>query len=411
MATPQTPLAKVAGFEILGLGLGSDLRAAIREALAGRVVFEPSGGPLAIFRSALAASIRDIEAHDRGQLLQRFLLKGPYEDVGEIPAALAPHRLSDEDTAAAVAFVHSFMVKAFKGAVAELLSCRSCLRVVRDLQAQGLLPSDARIFAGDTVLAPTLRSSRFAKGADLHVLSIGRGGLASAFVDFLGAVEVKSYPCSQRRIRAQLHRHLRRGCRGLRILGEEIQGRRVRLGGEGHQDPLMIAVVPARWRLPRTVAFETGKGGRTLRPADPQPPTREDRIERLSEAEWRITLRWSEEALASAAYEMTFWYMAKVGEVLYREGVPREWAEMGPEEAGQNAVKMALNYAILRARTLGEEQRAIALYNTYGFGYALGMSFQNQEGRREMLWPEDLDEIARKGVTRHGCRLHGASRL
>lgn len=46
--------------------------------------------------------------------------------------------------------------------------------------------------------------------------------------------------------------------------------------------------------------------------------------------------------------------------------------------------------------------RAIALYNTYGFGYALGMNFRNPKGRREMLWNQDLDEIALNGRTANG---------
>jgi hypothetical protein len=132
-----------------------------------------------------------------------------------------------------------------------------------------------------------------------------------------------------------------------------------------------------------------------------------DRIERIRDGEWRITLRWSKEAIEAAAYEMTFWYMEKAGEVIYSQGVPEEWSEMTPAEAGRNAAKMMLYYAILRARTPREEQRAIALYNNYGFGYALGMNFRNREGRREMLWPQDLDEIAAKGRTGNGCRVVG----
>jgi hypothetical protein len=64
-----------------------------------------------------------------------------------------------------------------------------------------------------------------------------------------------------------------------------------------------------------------------------------------------------------------------------------------------------LYYAILRCPTARESQRAIALYNTYGFGYALGMNFKNAEGRREMLWPEDLKAIVASGKTKHGCRI------
>lgn len=52
-----------------------------------------------------------------------------------------------------------------------------------------------------------------------------------------------------------------------------------------------------------------------------------------------------------------------------------------------------------------EEQRAIALYNSYGYGYALGMNYKNAEGRREMLWLQDLDEILSVGRTKNGCIL------
>jgi len=122
--------------------------------------------------------------------------------------------------------------------------------------------------------------------------------------------------------------------------------------------------------------------------------------------EWRITLRWSKEALAEAAYEMTFWYMEKVGELIYSNSRPKGWEKMSAGEAGRNAAKMMLYYALLRCRTTRDTQRAIALYNTYGFGYALGMNYRNAEGRREMLWPQDLDEIMSDGKTKYGCRLH-----
>jgi len=52
----------------------------------------------------------------------------------------------------------------------------------------------------------------------------------------------------------------------------------------------------------------------------------------------------------------------------------------------------------------------MASYNTYGFSYALGMDFRNPEGRREMLWPQDLDEIAQDGQAANGCRIAGAER-
>ncbi len=43
-------------------------------------------------------------------------------------------------------------------------------------------------------------------------------------------------------------------------------------------------------------------------------------------------------------------------------------------------------------------------------GYALGMNFRNPQGRREMLWPQDLDEIAINGQTAYGCRIADVGR-
>jgi hypothetical protein len=135
-----------------------------------------------------------------------------------------------------------------------------------------------------------------------------------------------------------------------------------------------------------------------------------------------VELRWSREALASVAYEMTFWLMARIGEVIYQDGVPPGWSEMTPAEAGYNAAKEKLYFAIrpytvkaekskqpgapkLTRKEVLEMQRAIALYNSYGFGYVLGMNFKNRDRKREMLWPQDLEEILEFGETKTGCRI------
>jgi hypothetical protein len=102
---------------------------------------------------------------------------------------------------------------------------------------------------------------------------------------------------------------------------------------------------------------------------------------------------------------MTFWYMEQVGRVIYASGRPAGWEMMSSDEAGINAAKMMLYYAIPRARTRREYDRAVALYNTYGFGYALGMNFRDEGGHREMLWPEDLDELLASGKTKHNSRV------
>ncbi|MBN1931664.1 MAG: hypothetical protein JW786_08670 [Desulfobacterales bacterium] len=165
-----------------------------------------------------------------------------------------------------------------------------------------------------------------------------------------------------------------------------------------------IVVVPSAWKLPRTFQFKKTKTGQMLE-VESAKSTCKDEIIQTGDHDWRVTLRWSKEALAQAAFEMTFWYMAKVGEVICSESVPKAWEKMTPAEAGRNAVKMLLYYAILRCNINREEQRAIALYNSYCFGYALGMNFKNTKGRREMLWMEDLDEIFAAGKTKHGCMI------
>jgi len=400
-------LAASAGFELLGEGLGADVESALRTALAGGAVFPTTADPLAIFRESLAASIRSIESHPRGRLFQDFLSKGPYEREGEIPAALRGERLSDEETAAAIRFILSHMVNSFKGSVTEMLATAPCLTVLKQLRRSGELPEETRLYVGDAVRAHRLRGKGLAKAADMHFLTGPCQQAESAGVAVVGVVEVKSYLQSEDRLHAQLDRHLRCAGRGLRVCGVDFPVGRARVGLGKKLRVARIAVLPAGWALPRTFRFEPSEEGRSLRVDPAAPPCPADRMERTAENEWRITLRWSEEALAAAAYEMTFWYMARVGEFIYSRGVPEGWPEMTPAEAGHNAAKMMLYYAIIRSRTVREEQRAIALYNSYGFGYALGMSFRDARRRREMLWPEDLDEILAAGRTKSGCRIWG----
>ena len=88
---------------------------------------------------------------------------------------------------------------------------------------------------------------------------------------------------------------------------------------------------------------------------------------------------------------------------------------MTPFEAGCNASKMMLNLAVARLasdrpgisrfKCWTQYQLAVGLYNTFSFGYALGMNFRNKESRaRELLSPEDLDEILEFGRTTYRLR-------
>lgn len=396
-------IVRTVGFNILGHALGRDVRDAIAEALKAGARFGGRARPLTVFRSALAESIRDVSSHPRGTLLQRFLRDGPYEGEGQIPAELEGQRLSDEETAAAIAFIYSFMIPCFQGQLAELLAARACVRLTAQLQGRGRLSAGARWYMGDTVRVPSARGHAAAKAADLHLLV--PDGAARGRIMVAGVAEVKSYRRRQRQVTDQLDKHVRRLAHGLCVRGRSLPPDAVRLFRGDHGAVIRVRVVPADWKLPRSFRFEPTKNGRALIVDDALPVQAADSIEEIGHDEWRVTLRWSEEALANAAYEMTFWYMAKVGEVAYASGgVPADW-DMTPAEAGRNAAKMMLYYALLRCAHGPQEQRAIALYNAYSFGYSLGMNFRDAQGRREMLWPQDLDEIAQNGRTRHGSRI------
>ena len=398
-------LADTVGFELLGPAMGKDVESALQTALSGGALFASGHDAIVIFRQALAASIRNIELHPRGRLFQEFLLKGPYEDIGGIPTALVGQRLSDADSTAAITFIYSHMVNCFKGGVTELLAAKACLQLLRRLQQDGELPRNSQLYVGDSVGIHRAKGKGLLKGADLHILIEERRPDTAPSITVAGLAEVKSYIRSESRLREQLDQHLQRVKRGIRAEGIDYSGERVNVGyGRDHR-VARIAVLPCDWKLPRSFRFEDSESGRLLHVDAGEPLRKDDEITQIADNEWHITLRWSKEALAQAAYEMTFWYMGKIGEIIYAQSMPKGWENMAQSEAGRNAAKMMLYYAILRCRIIREEQRAIALYNSYGYGYALGMNYKNAEGRREMLWPQDLDEIFSAGRTKYGCMI------
>jgi len=404
MTSDTESLANTVGFELISSEIGCDLNSALGAALGGGAVFPDGSDPLSIFRKTLSTSITDIETHPRGKLFQEFLRKGPYGDSGEIPAEMVDQYLSDAETISVITFIYSHMVNCFKGAVTELLASNACMRLMQYLQRNGDLPANARLYVGDSVGVHRPNGKGVLKGGDLHILvDEGEAG-GDAGITVAGVVEVKSYIPSQNRLREQLDRHVRRVASGLRVDGVDYSAKNVNVGYGPRRRVTHITVVPSDWKLPRSFRFEVLESGHMLR-VEPGIPRKDDEITQNRDDEWRITLKWSKESLAQAAFEMTFWYMEKVGEVIYSESVPSAWKNMTPAEAGRNAAKMMLYYALLRCSTGREQQRAIALYNSYCFGYALGMNFRNAKGRREMLWVEDLDEILTAGKTKHGCIL------
>ncbi len=397
----RVALANSVDFSLIGYELGNDLKSVLEYALAGEVVFHSGKDPLSIFRQTLSDSIRDIEFHPRGKLFQEFLLKGPYENTGSIPKELADLRLTDSESVSAVSFIFSFMINSFKGALAELLSTKPCTRLIDNLRRDKAIPSDSRLFVGDAVLVHRSRGRGLSKGADLHILS---GGHKADCITVAGVGEVKSYSLSNTKLCKQLNQHIRRSRSGLNVSGFDYPGEKLLISDSSSCPVVRISVLPSSWKLARTFHFENTSSGRYLF-VDRRDLNRDDEVKRIDNNHLRITLKWSQEALAEAAYEMTFWYMEKMGEFLYSNHVPKGWEEMSPAEAGRNAVKMMLYYAILRSWTKGQKQRAIALYNCYGFGYSLGTNFMNAQGRKEMLWTKDLEEIYMNGKTEKGCYI------
>jgi hypothetical protein len=397
--------ADTVGFELLDRKLADDVQSALSAALRAGVVFSEGNTPLKLFRAAVAAAITRIHENARAELFLRFLRDGPYEDGGDFPPELAGKRLSDAETAAVIAFIYGHMVNCFKGALTELLAVAPSQQILRDLQAEKRPPREATLHVGDAVWTAAKEGDGWLKGADMHFLTEQRTGKGAPAVTVGGVVEVKSYFQTAEKLSRQLDQHLVRARRGLRVGDQVYPADRVIIAPGKAKGIARITVVPAQWKLPRSFRFEEKAGRKFLHVDPPVPPATGDTIERVGPDEWRVTLRWSKEALDAAAYNMTFWFMEKVGEALYAGGVPKEWEPMTPAQAGQNAAKQMLYYAILRCPTRRAEQRAIALYNSYGFGCALGMNFRNEAGHREMLWPEDLDEILANGHNKNGCRI------
>jgi len=230
MASGAESLADTVGFELVGSDLGGDVESSLSGALIGGAIFSEGTDPLVIFRKTLASSITDIETHPRGRLFQKFLLKGPYEDSGEIPAELVKQRLSDAETASAITFIYSHMVNCFKGAITELLATGTCVHLMKRLQLHGQLRSNARLYVGDSVGVHRPSGKGLLKGGDQHILIEEGGSGQDASIAVAGVTEVKSSVPSQSRLREQLDRHLRRAKLGLRVDGVDYPKKKVKVG-------------------------------------------------------------------------------------------------------------------------------------------------------------------------------------
>jgi hypothetical protein len=391
-------MADEISFTFLPRPLERDLRHSLSVALRSSVVTSGDGRPVAIFRQAVAEAISSLE--ERDDLLRRFLVQGPHDKGGPIPESRKTQRLSDVDTGQAVAFIYAHVINSFQGKLAELLSLGPCAELVDSLKRQRKLSKDVRVYAGDVVLAPRTGRGSMGKAADLHLIS----AITPDKVCVEGVGEVKSYHLSRPRLSKQLQRHVERARRGLMIGTHCFPPNQIVLQRAGRQHVIKIGVVPSTWHLSRNFRFRKIREREFLQTERRDPPGH-DLVEYDSDPTYYITLRWSKEALAEAAYEISFWYMEKLGEHLFSGGVPSPWPKMSHADAGRNSAKLMLYYAILRATDRRSEQRAIALFNSYAFGYSLGMSFRDTHGCRRELNMLDLREILAAGHTKHNCTL------
>jgi hypothetical protein len=153
------------------------------------------------------------------------------------------------------------------------------------------------------------------------------------------------------------------------------------------KDVVKIFIVPSSWTLSRKFEFKEEGDKQVMIPPPLDIPPVFTTTNELTPNTWKIELSWSREAIEQAAFEMTYWYMSKVGASIFKNiPLPKGWEDMSPEEAGYNAIRMMLYYTPLRPISRLVETKATKLYNVYCFGYPIGVD------SKSMLWTEDLGQ-------------------
>jgi len=386
-------IIKEINFDFLSGDLGYDIENSIKTGLSFGALFPKSQNALEIFRESVAEAILEIE--QKVDLISNFLRKGPYWSDEPIPKQYKDFCLSDMEVTAVIAFIYSHMINHFQGKLAELLAIEPCVEFIKTNLSKFTSYNNIKLFIGDSAYTEKLKSIGKAKGADFHIINFDNKTKNNPVL--LGVVEVKSYVASQNQLRLQLDNHINRVSKGIKIKNNIYSPDLIK-------SVCKVGVVPSSWHLSRKFKF-VKKGNNTNLHTEEFTSDIQTNFRKINDSEWRIILKWSHEALAKLAYDLTFWYMGKLGEVIFKDKLPKGVENMTPHEAGLNAIKEGLYFSILRCLTNREEQRAIALYNSYCFGYALGMNFKNKKGKREMLWCEDLKEILENGANKYGSKI------
>ncbi len=378
--------------------LSSAIHKSIASALESQFVHINDGNTVwDVFKQYLDAAIRNIEEHPRGKLFRRLIEYGPHHpDIPKVLISNGETTLSDPECGSCVEFIYSHMINRFKGELAELLALEPCITLVEQLKKDGRLPSDIQLYWGDMIQERrrkkttseenNVRWTSFTKGADgLLVEQIPpRSTQNHDLLNIHGVVEIKSMTRSKRKVLDQIKRHILRLSGGVRLKRREYPLNDMNIN---NSSLIRIMIMPSTWKLSREWHSVKNDGGRVLMFPEPSEPPVKTRVEELESNLWKIRLAWSQEALNQAAYEMTFWYMSKVGKHVYSEkSLPKDWENMSLDEAGYNAIKMMLYYFPLRYISKRQERLATRLYNVYSFGYPLGAD------SKEMIWPEDFPD-------------------
>ena len=347
--------------------------------------------PWDVFTQSLDAAVLDVNRHPRYKLFRRLIAYGTCspEESGWFTGN-GTQELSAAESIVCIKFIFSHMVNRFKGELAELLAFEPCMSLIEKLSSQNRIPPDCELYLGDIIRQPVRNLQpykkpgmflrRTAPGADGLIISrSGKGN--SERLDIHGIIEVKSMQQSLKEFSEQIGLHLERLAGGLKLKDVFTEGNRIRT-----VNPVAISITTSQWKVPRGHRSITDKNVRKILLSPPvASPVQTDFCE-VEPDVWRITLSQSQEALEQAAYEMTYHFMAYIGECVFTEDAQNPRMEgMTPLEAGYNAIKEALYYLLRFDLPDDIKGQATKLYNVYGFGYA------NNEDSQGMLWADSLE--------------------
>ncbi len=340
-----------------------------------------------VFKTSRELAVYDLDTHRRAPLFLRLIQYGPLkpDDLPELAVKEKATVLSDTESGSCVQYIYYFMVDRFKGELGELLAMKPVIDLVHSLQQTTSLPKDLQIFWGDMIKVRSkqrkgsMKPGHYVKGADgLLVQKMNNSIIVH------GVVEVKSKPAGKDAV-DQLNKHCSNLERGLKLETTEYPADSIKISESGL---VKILVMSSDWELNRELVPNDKTDLRsTIVYIDPYGKPQDTQVNKTEPDMWKIILGWSREAIEQAAYEMTFYYMAELGERVFTENPkPKDWADMSPENAGMNAIKEMLYSLPLRPLTDTQVWLAAQIYNIYSFGYPLGLD----HGRKyEMLWWEN----------------------